>query len=136
MRTFTTLALALFLGACAPLIARYDPVAYDRAVSLKVECLDLVGKADQPYAAEKDKVEAVQMDLRKAYEYALGRPLNEISAKQWAILVDPNEQLVGGFFKEWAAKGTLGSVFAQEKSSQISKAFDSIIALESGKIKN
>src|SRR5450432_1395562 len=83
----TTLALMLLLGcsACAPLISKYDPIAYSKAVDLKVESLSLEAKATEPYDQHKPEAEALTMNLQKAYEYAQGRPDNSISAQQWQI---------------------------------------------------
>jgi hypothetical protein len=75
------------------------------------------------------------LNVDKAYEYAKGRPRNEISTEQWAKMKDPNSNLLGGFLKRWEERGQLNPVFVKEAEAQIAKAFDQIIELESGKNK-
>jgi hypothetical protein len=87
------------------------------------------------YADHQAAVEDLKTDLNKAYEYAKGRKKNEISARQWQILTDPNRNLLGGFLERWEQEGVLSKAFVDEAKILISDAFDSIIGLESGKIK-
>jgi hypothetical protein len=126
-------AFALF-GACS-LIAHYDQVAYEHATSAKVDTLALMDKATGSYDDHQKEIEALVIELNKAYEYDRGRALNKITVTQWDILRDPNGNVVGGFLKMWKAKGSLSATFVSEKKIQIGKAFDQIIALESGKQK-
>ena len=127
-------ALAL-LCACS-LIAHYDQVAYEHATSAKVDTLALMDKATGSYSDHQKDVDALVVELDKAYEYDRGRALNKITVTQWDILRNPNGNLVGGFLKMWKAKGSLSATFVSEKKIQIGKAFDQIIALESGKQKS
>lgn len=126
-------ALALF-SACS-LIAHYDQVAYEHATSAKVDTLALMDKATSSFSDHQKDVDALVIELDKAYEYDRGRALNKLTVAQWDILRDPNGNLVGGFLKMWKAKGSLSATFVSEKKKQIGKAFDQIIALESGKQK-
>ena len=50
-------------------------------------------------------------------------------------MIDPEKNLVAGFFKRWKTKDKLSPAFISEAKGQISSAFDSIIGLESGKNK-
>jgi hypothetical protein len=126
----------LLLQGCGPSMALFSERAYDLATSLKVETLALMDKAVEPYDKHAAKVEDLILELRKAYEYAAGRASNEIPAEQWAILIDPEKNLAGGFFKRWQEKGTLNKIFIDEaKKGLIAPAFDLIIGLEAGKLK-
>ena len=124
----------LALASCST-ISTYDQAAYEHATSAKVDTLALIDKATESYSAHEKEVIAVRTELEKAYEYDLGRPLNKITVAQWAILLDPERNLVGGFLKMWKNKDTVGAAFVAEKKKQIGEAFDQIIGLESGKIK-
>ena len=126
--------LLLVLSACS-YIAPYSQVAYQQAISLKVDALDLMDKATEPYASHADEVQRLQIEMRKAYEYARGRPNNELSARQWQLLMDPDRHLLGGFLKRWKEQSTLSEPFIREAKGVISDAFDTISGLESGKIK-
>lgn len=125
----------LFINQCAPIIAPYNQRAYENATSLKVETVMLVKKGTESYSLHADKVEQVELKLNQAYEYINGIPQNELSAKQWQILIDPEGNLAGGYFKRWAEKDSLSKFFVEEASKLISSGFDKIIQLEAAKIK-
>ena len=123
----------LVFAACS-YTAPYSQFAYEQTISLKVEALQLMDKATEPYASHAADVRNLETNLEKAYEYAKGRPKNEISAKQWQILIDPDRNLLGGFLKRWKTKSTLSPTFINEAKGLVSDAFDTISGLESGKI--
>jgi hypothetical protein len=133
-RSWLVLVLSI-LAACSNLIAVYSQTAYEQATSIKAESLVLMSKATEPYSQHAQEVAALMLNVDKAYEYAKGRPRNEISTEQWAKMKDPNSNLLGGFLKRWEEQGRLSSVFVKEAEAQIAKAFDQIIELESGKNK-
>lgn len=111
-RTF--LAIFTVFGviiSCAPNIAKFDYVAYENAISLKVETLYLMSKATHPFPEFSEKVEELKLELDKAYEYARQIPNNEISAQQWEILKNPDSNLLGGFLKRWQNEETLSTYF-------------------------
>lgn len=126
------------LAACAcwvPAISPYSPVAYRQATDLKVESLGLMRRATEPFEEHRREVEELREGLAKAFEFARGRPRNEISARQWEILIDPGGRLLGGFLARWERDGALSAVFVEEMRSVVSDAFDTIIGLESGKVR-
>lgn len=127
------LATLLCLAACAPLIGPYSPTAYKNATGLKAETLALMDKATTPYAENEKKVEALMVEIDKAYEYVHGIPSNSISARQWEILRKPDGDLLGRFFARWKSEGTLKRVYVDEFKGIISDAFDEIICLEANK---
>ena len=127
--------LVLFsLYACS-YISPYSHFAYQQATSLKVEALTLMDKATEPYAKRKKEIKELETKIEKAYEYAKGRPKNELSTKQWEILKDPNRNLLGGFIRRWKEKSALSNGFIEEAKGLVADAFDTISGLESGKIK-
>lgn len=127
--------LLVFSQSCSSQISLFNERAYEQAVNLKVEALYLVDRADKPYAEHEQEILELRLNLQKALEFARGRPDNEISIRQWEILIDPNRNLLGGFLARWEANGKLSPVFIMEFRSIISDSFDDIIGLESGKIK-
>jgi hypothetical protein len=133
-RSWLVLVISI-LAACSNLIAVYSQTAYEQATSIKAESLVLMNKAMEPYSQHAQEVAALKLNVDKAYEYAKGRPRNEISTEQWAKMKDPNTNLLGGFLKRWEEQGRLSPVFVKEAETQIAKAFDQIIELESGKNK-
>jgi hypothetical protein len=116
-------------------ISPYSETAYQNATSLKVDSLALMAKATEPYAQHQAEVEALRLNIDKAYEYAKGLPNNSITTRQWEIIKDPNRHLMGGFLELWRTKSTLSATYIADKQRQIGAAFDQIIGLESGKIK-
>ncbi len=130
-----TLFLLGLLGGCSPTISPFNARAYDQATSLKVDALALMEEATDPYAEHASDVQRLQRELQKAYEFARGRPQNEISARQWELLLDPERDLIGGFFRDWKEQSSFSNAFVREKTAQVEEAFDIIIELESGKRK-
>lgn len=126
--------LALATG-CAPVIARFDQQEYSEAVSLKVDALALMDAAAEPYGQHEAEARALVVKLDKAYEYAQGKPLNELTAAQWRILKDPGRHLLGGFLARWKKDFTLGRPYIDDKKKEVGAAFDQIIGLDSGKLK-
>lgn len=130
------LALAvLVLAGCNGTIGPFTQRAYEQATSLKVEALTLMDKAIHPYAEHKTEVDALRLNIDKAYEYARGLPKNKVSTEQWQILRDPGRNSIGGFLKRWETKGQLLPAFIEEAKPIVAKGFDMIIELESGKQK-
>ncbi len=129
------LLIAFVLSGCASTISQFSETAYQQAVELKVRSLALVDTMEEPYAHHAEKAETLQEDLHIALEYARGRPGNDISTRQWEIMIDPKRNLMGGLLVRWEEEGTLSPFFVREMRGVISDAFDTIIGLESGKIK-
>ena len=129
----TIIISSLTFNSCSS-ISVFSPEAYKQAVELKVESLDLMFYATMPFDDFRDDVLLLKKELHKAYEFAQGRPDNEISTEQWKILLDEERNLLGGFLKRWEEESTLSEAFVEEMQVLVSDAFDTIISLESGKI--
>jgi hypothetical protein len=128
------LLLVATTGGCH-YISPYSEHAYQTATTLKVDTLNVMTHATEPYPQHESEVLALLDRIEKAHQYAAGMPGNELSAKQWEILADSNRNLVGGFMKRWREDGKLGGVFVGEAKGQVGQAYDDIIGLESGKLK-
>lgn len=129
---FTAALVCLLSCAVAP---PFNATAYQYAISLKVESLALMEKAADPYSGHEAEVKALNLELQKAYEFSKGRRKNEITTRQWEILLDPGRNLLGGFFSRWERESTLNPVFIAEAKELVSDAFDKISGLESERIK-
>ena len=130
----TLLFISLNYFECSRQISLFNPTAYEYAVSIKVESLALMDKAVEPFENHKSEVTELKLEIEKAYEYAKGIKKNEITVQQWDILKNPERNLLGGFLKRWEEE-QLSKTFVGEAKNLISQAFDTIIGLESGKIK-
>jgi hypothetical protein len=130
------LLVVMSLVGCPRHIAPYQQPDYERTVNLKVDAMNLMGKATEPYAQNQAAAENLRLSLEKAYEAAKGIPNNQVVTQQWAILKDPNGNLLGGFLARWQKKSVLKQPFIDEMKAQVGDAFDKIIAVESGKPKS
>ncbi len=129
------LSFLFLLAACNNSISRFSGQAYQQDVTLKVESLALMNKADEPFEKHAKEINKLKEKMEIAFEYARGRPKNGISTRQWKIMISPERHLMGGFLQRWQDKSVLSPYFIKQASKNISEAFDSIIYLESGKIK-
>jgi hypothetical protein len=130
------LTIILFIGlAGCTSISVFSQYAYQQAVDLKVESLNLISQADHSYKDYQKEVNDLIQKIDKAYEYAKGRKDNDLSTKQWEILINPDGHLFGSFLKKWKSEDKLSSTYLNEKLKQISDAYDEVINLESGKQK-
>lgn len=129
------LPLFFAVAGCAPAIAPYSPAAYELAVDAKVDALRLMDVAEYAAVDEKRRIDTMLRDLDRAYEFALGRPRNEYSTKQWELMRDPEGHLLGGFITRWQHQEHLSASFIAAARPLIEQAFDAIIGLESGKLR-
>jgi hypothetical protein len=125
--------LVLVLTACST-IAPYDQTAYEHATSTKAETLLLMDRATTSYSQNTDKIDAVILDLNKAYEYDKGRARNQFTVGLWTKLLSPDD-LFGAFIRKWKTKGQLHPGYIEVKKKDVEDAFDQIIELEQGKQK-
>lgn len=128
-----TITMCLIFWSCAS-ISVFSPEAYKQAVDLKVESLNVMSAATMPYTDFDEEADYLKIELNKAFEFSKGRPDNEISTRQWEILINPDGNLLGGFLKRWEEEETLSQMFVTEMQLLVGDAFDTIIGLESGKI--
>ena len=117
--TFFFVALCVLAGCST--ISTYDQAAYEHATSAKVDALALMDRATGDYSGHEKEIAAVQLELDKAYEYDRGRPLNEITLKQWDLLLSPEHDLFGGFLRDWKRKGQFKPVAISEKKKQVAE---------------
>ncbi len=132
-RMLALILLPLALAACDPLIGGYSAEAYKNATSLKARSLAMIDRAGRSYASQQADIAALMTDIDAAYEFSKGLPRNRISARQWQLMRDPDEGLMGGFVAGWRRNGTVGGFFRGEKKTQIARAYDYIICLEVNK---
>ena len=130
------MCLLVWTAACAPLIAPYSLEAYKNATSLKAETLALMAEAGEPFDQHAEEVRALKVKLSAAHEFAAGMPKNQLSARQWAILNDPDGGLVGEYWVVWEEQKTISGPAMGAQIRQVGEAFDQIICLEANKEKD
>jgi len=57
------------------------------------------------------RIDDLMLKVEQAYENVHGIPKNENSAAQWAVLKNPDQNLLGGFMSRWKREGRLGQAF-------------------------
>ncbi|MDQ7084134.1 MAG: hypothetical protein Q9M36_04030 [Sulfurovum sp.] len=129
----SAIILTLLLLGCTS-IAPFNQIAYEKATSVKARSMLLMSKATQPYTTHKDEIAILLLEAQQGYEYAKGRPKNQQSSAQWAIILSPQRHSLGGFLHKWKLEKTLSSFYIQEAQKLIGRHFDYISSLESGKI--
>jgi hypothetical protein len=132
-----TLLIVFILGCCGcgSTIALFDQYAYEKTTSIKVDALNLMEKATENYDQHKTEVDVIDTQISKIIEYESHRPKNQITSKLWTILNDSTAHLYGGFVSRWRSQKKLSAAFIKNQKIIVSKAFDQIAELESGKIK-
>ncbi|KAA6438437.1 hypothetical protein FEM33_17270 [Dyadobacter flavalbus] len=125
----------MLAGTGCSTISRFDQYSYAQATSLKVDAVNLMATATQPFDNHLDEVNKVKTAIDKMYEYEKNRPKNVISEKMWLVVRDSSGHSFGGFIKRWQAEKTLDPAFIKESQQLVSESFDQISQLESGKIK-
>jgi hypothetical protein len=116
---------------CASTIAMYDQYAYAQVTSLKVDALQLMGKADQDYESNEKQITEIDIKIKKAMEYEKHRPKNEIVNNMWLKISDPKAYLYGAFIDRWRQKKKLEIAFIDDQKRIVGLAFDQIAELES-----
>lgn len=127
--------LLLFSFSACNTALYFDQYAYKESISVKVDALALMDKANEDYSKYQDKIEKIKLDMLKIYEYEKYRPNNIESNKMWAIMINPDKHLFFGFLNLWHEKSSLSKVFIIESKLQMEEAFDVIIKFEKKKIK-
>jgi hypothetical protein len=130
-----SLFLLLFILNCAPRIALYNETAYQNAVNLKVESLSLMENAIDSIGSHTIEISDLEMKINKAYQYVMWLPRNELTVKQWEILMKPDGGLLGEFLKRWKEETVLNRGYIDESKIQVDQAYNEIIKLETGKVK-
>lgn len=133
----STLFFVLFLSGCAGIpISYYDATTYTQLTSLKAETTLLIDSFDTKKVTEnEDNIEKTILNLRKAYEYELGKGKpNSDTTKQFKIIMD----LFNEDVKDYKEDGpdTLGKKYFSEVSVVLGQAFDIAIATENLKNKD
>lgn len=123
--------LSVLFFSCSA--SNYDQYSYNEAVSLKAETLAIMSKANVNYSQHENEVNSLNSDLNKILTYEKKRPDNFETVQMYKLLIDPNGNLLGAFFKKWKNSGTMENVFITQFKTQVSDAFDNIIELENTK---
>lgn len=125
--------VGLLLAGCVS-TALFDQRAYETTIDLKVDSLVLVERSIEHYTNHVAVAEALLIRIRKAHEYAKGKPNNDETVAQWSLMADPDRKLMAGFIKRWESKGEMKAIMVENIKPGIAEAYDTIIDLEAAKL--
>jgi hypothetical protein len=132
LRWFGVLA-GLAVASCGQLIAEYSQQAYKNDTTLKADVAAVVAQSATPYGQHGSDINALTLKLNEAYEFSRGEAYNQLSTKEWELLLNPDGDLYGKFLKEWKAKGSFSTTEADNWKVLLDRAFDYMICLEANK---
>ncbi len=115
--------------------ALYNQYSIERSISLKVEALELMNEATEPYTEHIEEIKNYLKEFQKLEAYEKNRENNELSYEMLQRIGNPENNLLGGFLKRWKEKRTISKVMVTASKEQISDAFDLLIKYESKKNK-
>jgi hypothetical protein len=135
MRNILIGLVGLILAGCVT-TAPFDQRAYETTIDLKIDSLVLIEQSSEHYTNHVAEAEALQIRIRKAHEYAKGKPDNDETVAQWALMADPDKNLMAGFMKRWESKGQMKPLMVENIKPGIAEAYDAIIELEAAKLED
>ncbi len=133
--TFIILFSGLISSCNSLRTAAFDQYSYQKAIEIKIDSKNLIGKATTPYSDHLQEIGNLALEIEKIKEYEKNKINNEITYTMWKILTDKNKNLLVGFFKRWKDKKTLSPVFVSEAQKQIMETLDLLIQYEAKKDK-
>jgi hypothetical protein len=81
------------------------------------------------------EVSDLEMKIEKAHQYVMWLPRNELTVKQWEVLMKPDGGLLGEFLSRWKEEKVLNKGYVKASKILVEQAFNEIIKLETGKVK-
>ena len=108
------LLLLLTLSACSSIpISYYDATTYTQLTALKAETTLLIESFDQkPFSENEDKIEKVTLNMRKAYEYEIGKGKpNSDTSRQFKKIISLFNEDINDYRED--GPGTLGRCYEQ-----------------------
>jgi hypothetical protein len=130
-----TFFFLFFILNCSPRIARFNETAYQNAINLKIESLRLMDNAVDSIGSHIKEVSDLEMKIEKAHQYVMWLPRNELTVKQWEVLMKPDGGLLGEFLSRWKEEKVLNKGYVKASKILVEQAFNEIIKLETGKVK-
>lgn len=128
------LALSVLLAACqVPQGPQFSQAAVDRTKELRTDSIALLAQAGDPFASHVTEAQRILALANGMSAGASQVPGNGDVAGQWALMVAPDGNLLGGTLARWEARGTLAPFLRDEASRKIAQGFDLIICTEEAK---
>lgn len=128
------LLLILPVFSCST-ISTFHTETFTRTASLKARTIVLMGHGTERYKIYESTAEDIIIEAETLYAIQKARVQNSISIAQWNLLMEKDNSILKGFFKEWKQKEKLSESVINTFKEQVSAAFDEILNLEGSKLK-
>lgn len=92
--------------------------------------------AHEPYKAYESRAEEILIEAETLYAMQKGRQKNSVSIGQWKLMLEKDNSILKGFFKQWKQKQTLTESVVADFKELVAGGFDEILKLEGNKLKN
>lgn len=135
---FVALFAASFsLQSCSTKMSPRDDYSLEETESIKIETVELMKRAGKDYSTMSEPVNALKSRINNLMDYERDKgEMNTKTVQMWELLMNPDQNLVGGFLNRWKNEGKLNGVFMKEAIGVVSKNFDKITKLERKKKKS
>jgi hypothetical protein len=134
----TLFSISFSFQSCNPAkgMPAMDTFSMDQNEIIKNQVLSLMKKGGKNYVDVASDVMSLKNTITDQISYERDRGENNMKTVQmWETMMDPNQNLLGGFLNRWENDGKLNGVFIKEAARVVGKNFDKIISLEKKKKK-
>jgi hypothetical protein len=132
-RNFLLIVIIHFC-ACST-ISTFHAETFTRTSALKAKTIVLMDHATEGYKIHEAKAEEILIEAETLYAMQKGREKNSVSLNQWKLLLEKDNSILKGFFKQWKQKQTLSEGVIMDFKELVAGGFDEILKLEGNKLK-
>jgi len=113
-----------------------DTYSLDQNQIIKTNVLGLMKRGGKSFSSVSSDVMGLKSQISDLISYEQDKGATNLkTVKMWETMMDPNQNLLGGFLNRWENDGKLNGPFIKEAAKVVSKNFDKIINLEKKKKK-
>lgn len=131
-------AVSFSFQSCNPAkgMPAMDTFSLDQNEIIKASVISLMKRGGKNFSSVSGDVMGLKTQINDLISYEQDKgPSNLKTVKMWETMMDPNQNLLGGFLNRWENEGKLNGPFIKEAAGVVSKNMDKIINLEKKKKK-
>lgn len=133
---FALLPLSFSFQSCSSGMVPQDLYSLEQNMSLKADVLSLMKRGGKNFTSVSDDIMNLKNRMNDLISYERDKGEKNIkTVKMLETMMDPNQNLLGGFLNRWETDGKLNGPFIKEAAKVVTKNFDKIIKLENKKKK-
>lgn len=132
-------SISLSFQSCNPAkgMVPFDAFSLSRTIDIKAQAIDLMKRGGKSFSSVSEDVSDFKATANSLIDFERDRGEKNLKTVQmWELMMDPNQNLLGGFLNRWENEGKLNGPFIREAAGVVSKNFDKIIKLEKKKSKS